>query len=87
MDKVLMVDVYHEFNYPKEMMVTLTDALKPNGKFYLIEYRGEDISVPIKEVHKMTEAQAIKEMKAVGLRLEQNYVNLPWQHCMVCVKD
>ncbi|CAN0594423.1 unnamed protein product, partial [Ectocarpus sp. 12 AP-2014] len=56
------------------------------AKLYLIEYRGEDPDVPIKELHKMTEAQAVKEMKAIGLALEENNDNLPWQHCMVFVK-
>jgi ubiquinone/menaquinone biosynthesis C-methylase UbiE len=86
-DKVLMVDVYHEFNFPYEMLKSITEALKPNGKIYLIEYKAEDQSVPIKPLHKMTEAQAVKEMKAVGLRLEENIDNLPWQHCMVFVKE
>lgn len=86
-DKVLMVDVYHEFNYPKEMMASIKKSLRPDGKVFLIEYRGEDNSVPIKELHKMTEAQAVKEMKAAGLALERNYSNLPWQHCMVFIKE
>ena len=86
-DKVLMVDVYHEFNYPKEMISSIKKALRPRGKVFLIEYRGEDASVPIKELHKMTEAQAVKEMKSAGLKLERNYSNLPWQHCMVFVKE
>ncbi len=86
-DKVLMVDVYHEFNYPYEMMQSISKALKPNGKVYLIEYRAEDKSVPIKPLHKMTEDQAIKEMEAVGLTLQENIDNLPWQHCMVFGKD
>ena len=85
-DKVLMVDVYHEFNYPKEMIASIKKALKPKGKLFLIEYRGEDRTVPIKELHKMTEAQAVKEMKAAGLTLERNDDNLPWQHCMVFLK-
>ncbi|RIV30772.1 class I SAM-dependent methyltransferase [Flagellimonas lutimaris] len=85
-DKVLMVDVYHEFNYPKEMIASIKKALKPKGKLFLIEYRGEDRTVPIKELHKMTEAQAVKEMKAAGLTLERNDDNLPWQHCMVFMK-
>ena len=87
LDKVLMVDVYHEFAYPKEMIESIKKALKPNGAIFLIEYRGEDKTVPIKELHKMTEAQAVKEMKAAGLTLKQNINNLPWQHCMVFVKD
>lgn len=86
-DKVLMVDVYHEFNYPAEMIRSIKKAMKADGKLYLIEYRGEDQSVPIKALHKMTEEQAVKEMKAAGLKLASNIDNLPWQHCMVFVKE
>lgn len=86
-DKILMVDVYHEFNFPAEMVASMKNALKKDGKIYLIEYRGEDRSVPIKKVHKMTEAQAVKEMQAAGFKLEQNIDNLPWQHCMVFTKQ
>ncbi len=86
-DKVLLVDVYHEFNYPYETMLSIKKALKADGKVYLIEYRAEDRSVPIKPIHKMSEAQSVKEMKAAGFKLEENISNLPWQHCMVFVKD
>lgn len=86
-DKVLMVDVYHEFSFPKEMILSIKNALKPNGKIFLVEYRGEDKKVPIKKLHKMTEKQAVKEMNAVGFRLKKNIDNLPWQHCMVFVKE
>lgn len=85
-DKILMVDVYHEFSNPKEMMASIKKALRPNGKIFLVEYRGEDPLVPILKVHKMTEKQAIKEMKAAGFKLNKNINNLPWQHCMVFVK-
>ncbi len=87
LDKVLLVDVYHELAFPIEMMASIRKALRPNGKLFLIEYRGEDDSVPIKKLHKMTESQAVKEMKVAGLKLERNIDNLPWQHCMVFVKD
>lgn len=87
LDKVLLVDVYHELAFPIEMMASIRKALRPNGKLFLIEYRGEDDSVPIKKLHKMTERQAVKEMKVAGLKLERNIDNLPWQHCMVFVKD
>jgi ubiquinone/menaquinone biosynthesis C-methylase UbiE len=86
-DKVLMVDVYHEFSFPYEMLLSVKEALKKEGKIYLIEYRGEDDSVPIKTVHKMTESQAVKELKSAGFKLEKNINNLPWQHCMVFVKN
>ncbi|WP_273566860.1 class I SAM-dependent methyltransferase [Maribacter halichondriae] len=86
-DKILMVDVYHELEYPIEMMTAIKKALRPDGKFFLIEYRGEDGNVPIKELHKMTESQAVREMQAAGMRLEENIDNLPWQHCMVFIKE
>lgn len=85
-DKVLIVDVYHEMNFPYEMMTSIKKAMRADAKLYLIEYRGEDPNVPIKKLHKMTEAQAVKEMKVLGLELEENTDNLPWQHCMVFVK-
>jgi len=86
-DKILFVDVYHELSHPYEIIDSIKKALKPEGKIFLIEYRGEDNRVPIKKLHKMTEAQAVKEMKAVGFILESNTDNLPWQHCMVFVKE
>ena len=85
-DKILMVDVYHEFNFPVEMIASIKNALKPNGQLFLIEYRGEDSKVPIKKIHKMTEKEAVKEMEAAGFKLKGNIDNLPWQHCMVFVQ-
>jgi SAM-dependent methyltransferase len=85
-DKVLMVDVYHEFSYPYEMLMEIKSSLKPNGKIYLIEYRAEDPRIPIKPIHKMTEKQAVKEFELAGFKLIENIDNLPWQHCMIFVK-
>lgn len=82
-----MVDVYHEFSFPIEMLVSMKKALKKDGKIYLIEYRGEDDNVPMKRLHKMTEKQAIKEFEASGFKLLKNISNLPWQHCMVFIKS
>ena len=85
-DKILMVDVYHEFNFPVEMIASMKNALKSNGQLFLIEYRKEDSKVPIKKIHKMTEKQAVKEMEAAGFKLKKNIDNLPWQHCMIFQK-
>jgi len=87
LDKILLVDVYHEFSYPAEMVESIKNALKPNGKLFLIEYRGEESSVPIKKIHKMTEKQSITEMEAAGFKLKENIDNLPWQHCMIFEKN
>ena len=82
-DWVLLVDAYHEFSHPYEMMRDVADALAPGGRVALVEYREEDPSVMIKPRHKMTEAQAVREMKAVGLELLENKDVLPQQHLMI----
>ncbi|MEM7368332.1 MAG: class I SAM-dependent methyltransferase [Bacteroidota bacterium] len=82
-DVAIMVDVYHEFNYPREMMEKIVASLKEGGRIILVEYRGEDPTVPIKPLHKMTAAQAEKEMKQVGMRLLENKDILPRQHILI----
>ena len=82
-DLMLLVDVYHEFSYPYEMALSMLNALKPGGKLVLVEFRSEDPMVPIKTIHKMSESQAVKELKAAGFIFEKNISNLPWQHCLI----
>jgi hypothetical protein len=81
-----MVDAYHEFDHPREMMLGIVRALKPGGRVVLVEYRGEDPEVPIKPLHKMTEAQAKREMAAVGLAHVKTLPDLPRQHVLVFQK-
>jgi SAM-dependent methyltransferase len=83
LDAALMVDSYHEFSHPIEMLTSLHKALKPGGKIYLLEYRAEDPRVPIKPLHKMSEAQARKEFQALGFTFVENKTGLPWQHFLV----
>ncbi len=81
-DLILLVDAYHEFSLPREMGLAMARALKPGGRIALVEYRGEDPAVPIKDLHKMTEAQARKEMDVLGLTWLRTDHGLPWQHVM-----
>ncbi len=82
-DAVLLVDAYHEFAYPYEMMNGIVRSLRPGGKVFLIAYRGEDPRIPIKPLHKMTQQQAIEEMQAVGLAWVETRHFLPTQHFMI----
>jgi len=82
-DLAYMVDAYHEFSHPYEMMTALYEDLTPGGRVVLVEYRREDPSIPIKTLHKMTEAQAKKEMRTVGLEWVETKEMLPRQHFMV----
>ena len=85
-DLVIMVDVYHELSYPQEMLSAIYKSLKPDGKILLLEYKGEDPSIPIKPLHKMTEKQAEKELKANGFELMKNGKFLPIQHYLIFEK-
>ena len=85
-DVALIVDAYHEFSHPREMMEALVRALVPGGRVVLIEYRGEDPAIPIKPLHKMTEAQVRRELEAVGLRWQSTGGFLPSQHFLVFEK-
>ena len=83
LDLVLMVDVYHEFSYPWEMMQKIGDALKPGGQVVLVEYRAEDPSIPIKNLHKMSESQVIQEMIQHDLIWKETKRTLPRQHIII----
>ena len=86
-DLVLMVDVYHEFSRPAEMMEKIRAALKPAGRLVLVEYRGEDPSVPIKPLHKMTERQVLDEINPMGFRHVETLNFLPRQHIIIFTKQ
>ncbi len=85
-DAAIMVDAYHEFSHPFEMITGIYDALRPGGRIFLLEYRGEDDTVPIRPLHKMTELQAVKEMSVFGLEWTDTLDFLPWQHMMIFTK-
>jgi len=86
-DLLFMVDVYHELEYPYEMMTKVRAALKPGGRVALIEYRAEDPEVAIKPLHKMSERQVRREMQAAGFKHLQTVRTLPLQHLIVFAAD
>ena len=85
-DLALMVDAYHEFAYPREMISNLYNSLKPGGRVVLVEYRQENPMIMIKPLHKMSQKQVKKEMKAVNLKWLKTQQFLPEQHFMVFEK-
>ncbi len=86
-DLLLLVDVYHEFSHPVQMLAGIRESLKPKGLVALLEYREEDKSVPIKPLHKMSKKQILKEYTANGFKLARQYDELPWQHLMFFERD
>jgi ubiquinone/menaquinone biosynthesis C-methylase UbiE len=83
LDLVILVDVYHEFSQPQEMLQHIRAALKPNGRLVLLEYRKEDPAVPIRPEHKMSVAEVKTEVEAEGYKLDQVIETLPRQHIII----
>jgi ubiquinone/menaquinone biosynthesis C-methylase UbiE len=83
LDLAIMVDVYHEFDHPYEMMQSIVRALKPGGRIMWVEYRGEDPNVPIKPLHKMAVTQVRKEAAVLPLQWVQTIETLPRQHIII----
>ena len=86
LDLAIMVDVYHEFSHPYEMLQNICRALKIGGRVAFIEYRAEDPNVPIKPLHKMSELQVIKEATPHPLSWIETLHDLPWQHVIIFEK-
>ena len=86
-DLVLLVDVYHEFDHPEQMLAAIRKSLKPTGRIALAEFRAEDPNVPIKPLHKMTKDQIMKEFPPNGFKLVEQFDKLPWQHLMFIERD
>ena len=87
LDLILLVDVYHEFSHPVQMLAAMRDALSPEGLCALVEFRAEDETVPIKPEHKMTKDQILKEWPVNGFKLVKEFDGLPWQHLMFFGRD
>ena len=85
-DMILLVDVYHELEFPYEVLKGMKNSLKSDGRIVLLEYRAEDPNVPIKPLHKMSVNQISKEMNFVGMKLSINIQELPRQHMLVFSK-
>jgi len=86
MDLVLLVDVYHEFSAPQQMLRKIRETLKPDGRLVLLEYRAEDPNVPINPEHKMTVTQVKAEIEAEGFVLQPVIETLPRQHILILTK-
>ncbi len=86
-DLVLMVDVYHELSHPPEVLAEVRASLKPEGRLVLVEFREEDPEVPILPLHKMSQAQVLKEVAPNGYKLVEQFDELPWQHVLMFARD
>jgi SAM-dependent methyltransferase len=86
MDLVLLVDVYHEFSQPQQMLRKIRESLKPDGRLVLLEYRKEDPKIPIRPEHKMSVAEVKAELEPEGFVLGPVIETLPRQHILILTR-
>jgi predicted methyltransferase len=83
LDLALLVDVYHEFQHPQQMLQSIRRALKANGQLVLVEYRKEDPTIPIADAHRMSVADVRTEVQAEGFVFDRLIEQLPRQHIIM----
>ena len=83
-DRILLVDVYHELQKPKPMLARIRDSLAPGGTVTLVEYRLEgDSASHINIQHRMSVEQVLAEWTAAGFELIERLETLPSQHLFI----
>lgn len=83
-DRVLLVDVYHEFQKPEPMLAALRKVLAPGGTVTVVEYRLEGESAShINVKHRMSTEQVLAEWGEGGFKLLKQVETLPSQHVFI----
>lgn len=80
-DRILLVDVFHELQRPEPMLAHIRDSLAPGGTVTLVEYRLEgETASHINLRHRMSAEQVLAEWTAAGFVLVEQIETLPSQH-------
>ncbi len=65
LDAVLLLEVYHHFNYPAKMLAAIDSALKPGGRLYLVDFHTRPGSNHIR----LDKPDVIREVDSNGFEL------------------
>ena len=83
LDRILLVDVFHELQEPEVMLAELRRVLAPEGQITVVEFRLEgDSAAHVYTVHRMADEQVQAEFEAAGFALQKQWHDLPSQHLM-----
>ena len=85
-DYVLIVMAYHEFSHPMEMMRHVRRAMKRDARLVIVEYKAEATESRVAPLHKMSEAEIMREIPALGFRRDSVIDLVPSQHVFVFTK-
>jgi ubiquinone/menaquinone biosynthesis C-methylase UbiE len=77
---ILVLDVYHHFDYPEEMLRHIRDCLQSDGRLVIVDYYKRPEAMPngrALEHIRLDEDDVIKEVEANGFRLVSQHEHLP----------
>ena len=90
-DVVLVLDVYHHFDYPETMLGHIRDCLLSDGRLVIVDYYKREEAMPngrALEHIRLDEDDVIKEVEANGFRLLSQHEHLPkTQYMAIFVKN
>jgi predicted methyltransferase len=79
-DLILTLDVYHHFDYPDMMLASVKKALKPGGRFAIIDFYKRPEAMPngnaVQHI-RLDQADVIKEVEGNGFALVKTQEHLP----------
>jgi len=86
-DVAIVLDTYHHFNYPAQMLRHIQTALKPKGRLIIIEYyrsrhnpgaTDEDLQSHLR----LDRDGVVAEVSAHGFHLTKSFDHLPYQYVL-----
>ena len=68
LDRILVLDVYHHFDYPDKMLANIGRALKPGGHLVIVDFykkdRGDHVRLEREDVVKEIESNGYRQIAA-----------------------
>ena len=89
MDEILVLDVYHHFDYPEKMLAALHKDLKPGGKLIVVDYYKTKEAMPggraVTHI-RLNKPEVIKEIEANHFRLVSEREHIPGSQYMLTLE-
>lgn len=88
-DLVFISDTYHHFEYPESMLYSIYQAMRPDAKLVIIDYKkeAENTSPWVMRHVRPSEKEVIKEVSAAGFKLEKRVDMMQTQYFLVFSKE
>ena len=89
LDRVLVLDVYHHFDYPEAMLAGIYKALKTDGRLVIVEYYKNETSMPNGRAltHiRLNKLDVIKEVEANHFHLVSESEHIPGVQYMLILE-